>query len=211
MSTIYISENANELLKEYLIDTGHVLMEVKKTADVYEWVAAHPDIYVCKICDQLFSAEGDLGYDYPDNVKYNGAWVGNYFIHNTDHTAPKLLEFAKAKGLTIVHVKQGYTKCNTVVVNDRSIITSDEGIAKALEPYDLDVLLISQGHIKLAGFPHGFLGGTSGRVGDTMVFNGDLSEHPDYLEISNFIFDRGLRLQYFDQYDLEDIGSIIEV
>lgn len=211
MSIIYISENANKLLKEYLIETGHVLKEVKKTTEVYEWVADHPDIYMCKIGDQLISSEGDLGYNYPENIKYNAACVGDYFIHNTKYTAPKLLQAAQEKKMTIVPVNQGYTKCNIVVVNERSIITSDEGIAEALKPYDLDVLLISKGHIKLAGFPYGFLGGTSGRVGDTMVFHGDLSEHPDYIEISNFIFDRGLRLQYFDQFELEDIGSMIEV
>ncbi|WP_051280322.1 DUF6873 family GME fold protein [Anaerovorax odorimutans] len=212
MSTVYLSENADESLKEYIIDTGHVLMEVKKTADVYDGIATHPDIYICKICDQLITEEGDLGYNYPNNVKYNAACVGKYFIHNTNYTAPKLLEFAKQKGLTIVHVNQGYTKCNLAIVDDKSVITSDEGIAKTLESTtDIDVLLISNGNIKLKGFPYGFIGGTSGRVGDAMVFHGDLSEHPDYIEMSNFVFDRGFCLQYFDSFELEDIGSIIEV
>lgn len=210
MSTVYLSERANPLLKNYLVETGHTLKEVKKIPDVYEWVADHADIQMCKIGDRLFPAT-NLGYNYPENVKYNAACFGNYFVHNTEYTAPQLLQYAQEQNYTIIPVKQGYTKCNLVIVDDRSVITADAGIAKALAPYDIDVLTITTGAVKLAGFPYGFLGGASGRIGDSIVFHGDLSEHPDYIKISNFIFDRNLRLQYFDEFELEDIGSMIEV
>lgn len=211
MSKVYISEAAGPPLKAYLSGNNCQIAEIKSTNQVYESISSHPDIFMCKINGKLIQAEEDLGYSYPENIKYNGVQIGPYFVHNTNYTAPKLMAAVKHAGLTTVHVNQGYTKCNIVLVDDRSIITSDEGISNALIPLGIDVLLISIGHIKLKGFPTGFIGGTSGRVGDAVVFNGDLSEHPDYIPISNFIFDRGLRLQYFDEYELEDIGSIIEV
>ncbi|MFR2966829.1 MAG: DUF6873 family GME fold protein [Anaerovoracaceae bacterium] len=63
---------------------------------------------------------------------------------------------------------------------------------------------------QVIGYKYGFLGGASGRIGDEIVFNGDLAAHSDYEEIKSFIQERGLRLVYFRQYPLTDIGSIIE-
>ena len=42
-----------------------------------------------------------------------------------------------------------------------------------------------------------------------IVFNGDLSAHPDFNVISAFIESRGLSCVYFKDYPLTDIGSII--
>lgn len=210
MSKVYISEDANPLLKEYLSGSNHIIVEIKSTDQVYESISSHPDIFMCKINDEIIQSEYDLGYSYPDNVKYNGVQIGKYFIHHTGYTASKLISAVKAADLMTVHVSQGYTKCNIVAVDENSIITSDEGIRNKLVPLGLDVLLISAGNVKLKGFSYGFLGGASGRVGDSIVFNGDLSAHPDFFKISDFILSRGLKLKYFEEYQLEDIGSIIE-
>ena len=210
MSKVYISEDANPLLKEYLSGSNHIIVEIKSTNQVYESISSHPDIFMCKINNQIIESENDLGYSYPGNVKYNGVQLGKYFIHHTGYTASKLISAVKAANLTPVHVTQGYTKCNIVAVDENSIITSDEGIRNTLIPLGLEVLLVSIGSVKLKGFSYGFLGGASGRVGDSVVFNGNLSAHPDYLKISDFILSRGLKLKYFKEYELEDIGSIIE-
>lgn len=134
-----------------------------------------------------------------------------------------------------IHVPQGYAKCNMVAVDDTHIITEDAGVAKAIEmamwrkrnsigrgrgeerkreqesfeTERLKVLLISPKQVALPGFPHGFIGGASGRVGDTMIFNGDITKHSDYEKIRPFIEETGLSIKYFN-YPLTDIGSIIE-
>lgn len=210
MSRVYISEDANPLLKKYLLGRHHVIVELKSTNQVYESISSHADIFMCKINDRIIQAENDLGYSYPENIKYNAVQIGKYFIHNTNYTAPKLMAAAMHAGLTTVHVTQGYTKCNIVEVDSNSIITSDKGIRNALELLGLEVLLISVGNVKLKNFSYGFLGGASGKIGDSIIFNGNLSEHPDYQKIENFILSRGLNLKYFESYELEDIGSIIE-
>ena len=112
--------------------------------------------------------------------------------------------------LELINVKQGYTKCNCVVVDGHSIITSDQGIIGTLKKYpDIDVLPICQGFVSLDGFEYGFLGGASGRVGDEIIFNGDLSAHPDYDSIGRFIASRHLQLKFFPEYPLTDVGSIL--
>src|SRR5665648_416572 len=109
MSKVYISEDANPLLKEYLSGNNHIIVEIKSTDQVYESISSHPDIFMCKINDEIIQSEYDLGYSYPNNVKYNGVQIGKYFIHHTGYTASKLISAVKAADLMTVHVSQGYT------------------------------------------------------------------------------------------------------
>ena len=73
----------------------------------------------------------------------------------------------------------------------------------------MNVLLVEPGFVKLRGANTGFIGGASGRIDDKIVFNGDLSAHPNFREITGFIEERGLGCKWFGSYELEDIGSII--
>ena len=234
MSTIYISETANPLLIDYLEQQGHIIKIVEMSDITYKPVSSHPDIYMCSMGPGkpvFFGCPEKIGSKYPENIIYNAACTGKYFIHNTKYTDSELLDFASP--LEIIDVPQGYTKCSTLIVDEYSIITSDVGIYNscygrprstgneaAAEDCNscisgspapqLEVLLIEKGHIKLQGFDYGFIGGASGRVGDTIVFNGDITQHPDHEKIAAFIESRGLKLKYFTEYPLEDIGSIIE-
>ncbi len=232
MNCIIVSEQANEILKEYLRKRTYHIIEIKSTNHVYEAVSSHGDMYVCKIgntaiiapeqleyvCCELDMNKIDyetgvskLGYKYPENIKYNGVWLGSYFIHNVKYTDKKILAEANKKVLDIIDVKQGYTKCNIVAVDHGSVITSDIGIATQLKKFEIDVLLIRPGYVRLKGFEYGFLGGASGRVGNDIIFNGNLEIHPDYQKIIDFIGSKGLGTIFFREYPLEDIGSIIEM
>ena len=232
MNTVALSENAGNRLKEHLRGKGYELIEIRRTDAVYEAVSAHPDIYLCKICGELVVApalvpqirdellrrginyhqgDGDLGYRYPENIRYNAAQVGRHLIHDTRHTDPAILDIAREHGMKLVPVKQGYTKCNLVVVDDNSVITSDRGLAAAMEKHAIEVLQITHGHVGLPGFPYGFLGGASGKVGCEIVFNGNLSAHPDFERIRGFIGEKGLDVIWFEEYPLEDVGSIIQL
>ncbi len=210
MSTIYLSETANPLLIKYLEDQGHKTSIIEMTDITYKPVSSHPDIYMCSMGPGkpvFLGCPEKIGKKYPNNIIYNAACTGKFFIHNTRHTDPLLLQHVES--LEIINVSQGYTKCNTLIVDENSIITSDVGIYNSCYG-QLDVLLISQGHIKLQGFNHGFIGGASGRIGDSIIFNGDITQHPDYKKIAAFIENRDLKIKYFTEYPLEDIGSIIE-
>ena len=232
MNTVCLSENSNIILKETLKGKGNRLIEVRKTDAVYDAVSSHADIYLCKVGGCLIVAPEQLpfirealtsggvefapgfsrlGDRYPMNVRYNAAQIGGRLIHNTNFTDPVILDKARLSGLELVRVKQGYTKCSLVTVDENSVITADMGLAEALQKYKVDVLLISQGHVVLPGFSYGFLGGASGRVGDEIIFNGNLSAHPDFDKIREFIAQRGLRAVWFEEYPLEDVGSIIQV
>lgn len=49
-----------------------------------------------------------------------------------------------------------------------------------------------ESQVILEGQPYGFLGGASGKVGNTIIFNGDITRHSDYEAIREFIESRGL-------------------
>lgn len=204
---VYLSERANPLLISEF--TGAFL--VRREAPVYDAVSTHPDIYMCRMPDGkvIRSRDGEIGENYPDNIGFNAICLDKYFIHNLKYTNPRLKKAAEEYGLVPINVRQGYTKCSCVVVDGKSIITADDNICKVLsELKDVDVLKIRQGHVKLPGFEYGFLGGASGRVGDTIYFSGDIAAHPDWKNIFTFISNRDLKIKGFS-YPLEDIGSII--
>ena len=112
--------------------------------------------------------------------------------------------------MTLIDVGQGYTKCSIVVVAEDAIITYDEGIIRACSKYpELEVLQVSPGFVRLDGYDTGFIGGCSGRVGNEVLFNGNLFAHPDFQRIVTFIEKRGLTCRWFPDYKLTDIGSIL--
>lgn len=223
----HISADAPKIIVDYIINAGYEIKYVYRK--INSEIGNHPDIYMCKLGvyddSPIFVDNENLpGIKYPKDCIYNAACSGKFLIHNFDITSPALLDacgvkFSGAddnknsemskKNMIPIHVKQGYTKCNTCLIDEDSIITEDKGIAYACLNHGLNVLLISKGFVKLKGFNYGFIGGASGRLGNKIIFNGDLSRHPDFLRIKDFIKSRNLEAIYFKEFPLTDIGSII--
>lgn len=216
MKKVFISERANERLERYLTGRGKTVVKIKAQNNVYDAISTHPDIYMCKITDKdgqrlIRACSGEPGFLYPDCISFNALCLDRYFVHNLKYTDERLMNAAKAAGKIMVNVHQGYTKCAVAVVNGSAVITSDNGIASVLEKLgDVSVLRVKPGFVLLPGFDYGFIGGASGRVDDELVFSGNLSEHPDFEAIRDFTELHGVKLKYFPEYPLEDIGSIIE-
>ncbi len=209
---IFISANASEWLKDLITSKGYGISAV--TDSMGSAIGTHADLYFTRMgCDTgapVFTGTKELvGSKYPEDCIYNAACTGKYFIHRLDITDPNLLHKAEEMGMIMVDVPQGYTKCSTLVVDEKSVITSDQGIRKKCGAAGIDVLGISPGHIELPGFRYGFIGGSSGRIENTIVFEGDITSHPDYRIISEFISSRGLDIAYNKDMPLTDIGSII--
>ena len=207
---VIVSQDAGEELKNYLSERADLII-FRPISTVAEPVRCHPDLVYCRLKEDIIFMGNErlLKPVYPGDIIYNGFSTGKYFIHDLEHTERQLLKAVKDLRLIPVNVKQGYACCSIVPVDEDSIITYDRGIAKAAEAAGLSVLTIEPGHVELPGYDTGFIGGTSGRVGDEIIFNGDLSAHPDCQAIRQFIEERGLKVRYFSGYPLRDIGSII--
>lgn len=221
---------AEETLRSLGLD---VIKTVRHPA-LYDAVAYHPDMVICPVSEDsmvvepsmfdyfsralsgrrlnLVKGQAQLSSNYPQNIAYNIAMVGNRAILYSKYADPIAVKEIRSRRLGLIEVKQGYAKCSTAVVNDNAIITSDKGIAKAAGASDIDVLLIRPGYIRLEGFEYGFIGGCCGRLADGIIlFSGDPGTHPDWYRIKDFLEYYHIKAIGLDNGPLIDIGSIIPV
>ena len=228
MNIIFLSELADKALIDYMETKGAVVL-VPKDDRFDDRISSHPDLVISIIDDTLIIDENahrniyeqlnTLGVPYvmgssrladiyPQDIAYNAVITKNILLHNLSHTNPVLLAHSSNTGKKLISVKQGYTKCSTVVISDNALITSDQGIYKAAKD-SMNLLLVQPGHVLLEGYDFGFLGGTSGLLEDTVIFHGDLSKHPDFIKIKAFVEKTQKKLLYFEDFPLRDIGSIL--
>lgn len=203
-----------------------------KCSETYNAISSHPDINLIKLnyenilvspnlYDEYDKILTPLGFNlikgksiidskYPHNIAYNAVILGDKVIHNFNYTDENLLEFIEKNNLTKIHVKQGYCKCSTCIVDENSIITSDKGIYNEAKKHNIDSLLIENGHIDLFELNYGFIGGCSGLISEnTLVFFGDINKHPNFLEIEQFVKSKNKSILSLSEEKLLDLGSLI--
>jgi len=203
-----------------------------KTKLAYPAISSHPDILLHHLGGNTFVAppeiaiyfkknipganilegKSPIGKHYPEDIAYNVARINRIAFHNTKFTDPVICEYFEQNGVTLIDVKQGYSKCSVCIVSENAIITSDMGIAKKADLYQLDVLKIQEGYILLDGFSHGFIGGATGLISpEILAVNGDLSTHPDYESILLFCEKHHVQILSLHQGIPKDIGSMIPI
>lgn len=146
---------------------------------------------------------------YPYEIAYNAALVGKKLFCKKDHTCKTILEECEKQSISCVNVQQGYAKCSTVAVDDRSIITSDRSIQKAAEKEGIETLFVSNEGVFLDGYPNGFIGGASIVTDKEVIFIGNIFCSPDARKIIDFIEMKGKKVVSFPEEKLYDIGSPI--
>lgn len=221
-----------EALRKKLPDVLFHPFSVPKNNNVYESIIYHPDIYLFQLNQKIIIHSKGLPGEtldllkksgmeliegkripngiYPDTAYYNAVSIGNYFLHNLKYTDPVILDNAKKQGFEIINVSQGYVRCSVVILNDNTVITSDNGIAESLKKLNFNVLKISQGSVELPGEKYGFLGGASGLMPDGRVlFVGDIDYHPDVLKIKAFLYNHKVNYITLKNLPLYDCGTIL--
>lgn len=155
---------------------------------------------------KVIKGSQSLKATYPYDARYNILGIGQKCFHRLDITDDLI---TKSSTKHFLNVNQGYARCSTLPVGKDAAITSDRGVAKALEEAGVKVLLIKAGHIELEGFDYGFIGGVGGSIGSLMLIAGELKNHPDGEIIQTFIMDRGFQIIELFKGPLMDIGSIL--
>ncbi|HNX58765.1 MAG TPA: hypothetical protein PKK43_06685 [Spirochaetota bacterium] len=190
---------------------GHPDLQIF-AANGYAFV--HPDaddefVGCCSQYARVIRCTTSLGRNYPLDCPYNIAFTGEYALCKEQLIPAEIRNFLDEEGIPTVDIPQGYAKCSIIVVDEKSIITEDEGIRRKAELIGFDVLTVRKGFITLDGFPHGFIGGISGMNGGSVYLTGDIAHHPDHGIISSFIEKRGKRIELLSPLPAADIGSII--
>ena len=228
MKIIFVSELADRTFISYMKNFGEVIV-VPRDDRFESRTSSHPDLVLSIIDDTLIIDENahpeiykqldalgvpyvvgnsKLSAIYPQDIAYNAVITKDFLIHKLDYTNPLLYMHSAYTNKKLIPVRQGYTKCSTVVVNDDTVITADQGIYRAVKDF-MNALLIQSGHVLLGGEDNGFLGGASAGFEDMIVFHGDLSQHPDFLRIEALLKASHKHLHYFKEFPLKDIGSVL--
>jgi len=226
---IVIDSRMRDIEKEYLNQIGE-LIELKYQSNVYEEISSHPDIFLCKIQDDIIKAPNlkleqinDLGITgveivkekYPEDIRYNLCNIGNFVIHNFKYTDKRIIELIEDKKLTKIQVEQGYSNCSIAVVSDNACITSDKGIYEALEKNKIDTLYIEENNIKLLNKEgketkmKGFIGGATAIIDNKFILFGDSKFLKNREQILQFIHKYNLELIEFKGLNIHDYGGII--
>lgn len=203
------------------------LVELAAQFSVYKTISGHPDIFMCQLSNELIIAPGieehvreaikSKGYRvitgskepqalYPESARYNAVVTGELLIHNLKITDPSILE--RCDHLKHVNVKQGYTRCNLLPLNENAYITSDRGIEKALLALNKDVLYVDPLAIVLKGQKHGFFPGCCGIYNNMLYITGSLEHHHQGGAIRSFATSYGINITELFTGRLTDIGGI---
>lgn len=215
---------------------GHRTLRLPPYPCLPEPVASHPDMLLFFAPNAIFCAksyyeiakneleeiasvygtpirfiEEEYGKEYPHDVLLNALPLGRHLFCNTKAVSKELL----ALDFTTCHVNQGYTKCSTLPLGSKALITSDTSIAESAQKCGIDVLQICKGHISLKGYDYGFIGGCASFSPrdeiNTVFFCGDISGHPDAEKIEYFCQANGFDIIKLSQNCLCDIGTIFMI
>ena len=148
--------------------------------------------------------------NYPNDSFFNLCILKDSFFYSPKVSEKSIIKTLMEKKMKPLPVKQGYCRCSACIVNDRSIITSDRGIATAAHVNGINCLLISPGYISLAGYDYGFIGGASFKLSDEKIcFTGVLDCHPDKFRILDFLSANNVQPVFLTNEPLFDIGSAV--
>jgi hypothetical protein len=232
---ILIDGRVSKKIANSLMNMKITTFKTERLNQMYDAVSYHTDImlhhiggnrivYAPSISSNLLEILSNLGFlmikgetvlssQYPGNIAYNAARVGNYVIHNLKYTDKILKRELENEGVEFIDVKQGYSKCSVCVIDKTAIITSDKGIGEAASKKGIDVLLIEPDeNIVLPGLDMGFIGGCTGKIArDKLVVSGDLTKLKSFVDIVRFANRHGVKIVSLSDEKPVDVGSIIPV
>ena len=192
---------------------GYEVIPTKRVMCFHQPEQLHADMQILRIRDRIFTLDTcrrKPSRDYPNNVLLNCLYLGNRLYGKLSAIDETVLEYCKEQGIELVNVNQGYTRCSTLVVNDNAVITADPSVEKAMKQNGVEVLRISQGQIRLKGFDYGFIGGCSGRIGNTIFIFGNIKKHSDFGAINRFIINHNSNIEILcEDMPLTDIGGAV--
>jgi len=224
---IFVDKRAPEQALQNLRKFGEVV-EFETRGITYEAISGHPDIFICQSPEKLIVApnlpdkyfsilknrkidftigKNPVGAKYPETAGFNAVVTEKFLVHQPGITDPEILKAADKK--PIISVKQAYTRCNLLFLNNTTAITSDRGIENQLNNHHLNVLYVDPKPVILPGFQHGFFGGTCGMFHNHLVLLGSLDFHHQGNQIRKFVNEAGVDIAELYDGLLYDGGAVL--
>jgi hypothetical protein len=209
---------------------------LKKYAEVIEFqtdnitynaISGHPDIFFTKVDNILYIPlnlpekyikiledykisyhiiNEKIGANYPQTAILNIASNEKFIIHNRNITPREIINNHQQK--KIIHVKQGYTRCSLIPL-EYFFITNDIGIYNQLIKNELKTILVSNENIQIEYYDKGFIGGTTGIIGNIIFFTGSLKHYSWGKKLRKYIEQQNFEIIELSNEKLLDCGTII--
>lgn len=223
------------LMPEYLLNELRDMMIVPyimgKSHNMTGELAYHPDILINNIqkgswltehdpryipqefpYKMIFESETELQDLYPYDCPFNNFRIAHALVcgKNVDYM---IRSFAEYEDRLIIYVPQGYTKCCTILVNERAVITSDPTIHRIMRKHGFDVLRIEDStDIGLKGYSCGMIGGCAGKISeDLIVFTGNLNTYKYGEDIKDFCRNYKVECMSLTYEPMYDYGGILPI
>lgn len=223
---IFVDYRAPAQVLDRLSDYGRVI-PFRTEGITYDSISGHPDVFMCSVGDDLVLApnipeayitllkeenipfrigEHPVGAVYPWTASYNASVGAGMLIHRSKLSDPGIIELAS--GMEFIDVQQGYSRCSCLILPCGHVITSDQGIAKALDLRGISHTHVDPVDIILPGQVHGFIGGCMGIIKDKLMVMGSLSALVNADELYTRISESGLEVVELYEGPLFDGGGI---
>ena len=169
-----------------------------------------PESYIDALHDEgveVVFGEQPVGDKYPASSAYNAVWLPGLLIHNFRNTDAVITRLAADDDL--IHVDQGYTRCNLLALDQEHFITSDIKVKRVLDNFGRDCLYVAPEGIILPGFKHGFFGGCCGITGQEVFILGSLRHYREGTKVQQYLTSLGIGIRELYDGPLFDGGSIL--
>ena len=205
------------------------VFQFQSSNSTYDAIACHPDIFLFQGTSNLVvapNAPGDfigllkkkninfvngdslVGEKLDNSTAYNCIETKTHFFHKQGFTDKVISELTNKH---FVSLPQAYTRCSLMALNEKSFITSDRGIEKALVEEGFNCFFCDPSSIVLPPYKHGFIGGCLGLHSNNLFVLGSLKTLENYESLITFI--QAQNLEIIELYDgpLYDGGGIFFV
>jgi len=191
-----------ENLKQYVT----AVFEFSSEGITYNSISGHPDIFMFQDANtliiapnapvglQAFLREHKIAFQFGnkpvgtsllESSSYNCMATETHCFFRQGYTDTSILKHCEAKEAVLL--PQSYVRCSLFNLDDTHFISSDMGILKALKSTPIKTYYFEPSQIKIRDHSYGFLGGTVGKLGNTIFFMGDILKHTDGAELATFI------------------------
>jgi len=150
-----------------------------------------------------------VGESLLESSRYNCLATDSHYFLRKGYTDVSVLVHCKDKDP--VFLPQSYVRCSLFNLTKDNFITSDKGILKSLNATTLETFYFDPSKICIKEHAYGFLGGTVGKINDTLFFMGDIFKHSDGIALANYITQNNLKYVCLGNDYLYDGGGLFFV
>ena len=172
------------------------------------------DYYVKKLKNyniNILPSNNNLGKTYPNDIYLNISRSGKYYFYKKNYIDEVVNKYLDIDNIGI-DVKQGYSKCSSMIIKENTVITSDLHLHKKYISLGLKSYLLPPNEIELPGYNTGFIGGTCGNIGkDEILFYGNFKKYLYYEDLKKILEKEKIDFYYPKTGSFIDRGSILGI